>query len=350
MGKADVILKQWLKNKVRFADLFNAVVFNGEQVIKPEELEELNCESGIVISNTSNGWNNTKDITKNMTESKTNDKNQNVRYRTEQRYRDLVMSWKGEAELAVLALENQGKIHYAMPVRGMLYDALAYTDQMRLVWEQLSADERKSVDENEFFSRFRKKDRLCPVITIIFYYGEDKWDGATQLYELFGVEDEGLVHILQKYVSNYRMNLIEANRIEDVTKYKSDLQMMFHMLEYRKDKRRLLEYTKEHSEYFEHVDYESLQAMAVLLNTEKLFLQMNERKGAEGNMCQALEEYYQDGVQEGIEKGIEKGIEQGIEQGKKSIISNMLKKGLDIEMIVELSGLSENEVLQLSTM
>ena len=59
-------------------------------------------------------------------------------------------------------------------------------------------------------------------------------------------------------------------------------------------------------------------------------------------MCQALEEYYQDGVQEGIEKGIE--------QCKKSIIANMLKKGLDIEMIVELSGLSENEVLQLSTM
>ena len=118
------------------------------------------------------------------------------------------------------------------------------------------------------------------------------------------------------------------------------------MLEYRKNKRRLLEYTKEHREYFEHVDYEAQQAMAVLLNTDKLLVKVNEKKGADGNMCQALEEYYQDGVQEGIEKGIEKGIEQG----KKSIIANMLQKGLDIEMIVELSGLSENEVLQLSTM
>ena len=50
MGTADVILKQWLKNKARFADLFNAVVFDGEQVIKPEELEEINGESGIVIA------------------------------------------------------------------------------------------------------------------------------------------------------------------------------------------------------------------------------------------------------------------------------------------------------------
>ena len=50
LGKSDVVLKQWLKNKERFADLFNAVVFNGEQVIKPEELEEINGESGIVIA------------------------------------------------------------------------------------------------------------------------------------------------------------------------------------------------------------------------------------------------------------------------------------------------------------
>ena len=350
MGKSDVILKQWLKNKVRFADLFNAVVFDGKQVIKPEELGELNSESGIVIANA-------------ISEEGTEEKGK-IHHRTEQRYRDLVMSWKGEAELAVLALENQGKIHYAMPVRGMLYDALSYTDQMHSVWEQLSEEERKSIDENEFFSRFRKCDKLCPVITIIFYYGEDKWDGATELYELFGVEDKELVHIIQKYVPNYRMNLIEVNRIEDVMKYKSDLQMIFHMLRYRKDKRRLLEYTKEHSEYFENVDCESLQAMAVLLNTDKLLAKLVEKKGADGNMCQALEEYYQDGVQEGIEKGIlqgmekgiaqgmkqgleqglEQGIEKGIEQERKIIVANMLQKGFDVELIAELASLSVIDV------
>ena len=332
MGKPDVVLKQWLKNKVRFADLFNAVVFGGEQVIKPEELEEVNSESGIVIANADTGENDTTEKTGKM------------RYRTERRYRDLVMSWKGEAEFAVLALENQGKIHYAMPVRGMLYDALAYTDQMRQVWEQLTKEERKSVDENEFFSRFRKHDRLCPVITIIFYYGEDKWDGANELYELFGVKDEGLMHILQKYVSNYRMNLVEVNSSEDVTKFKSDLQIIFSMLKYRKDKRKLLEFTKENKESLEKLDYESLQAMAVLLKTPQLLVKMSEKKGAEGNVCQALEEYYQDGVQEGIEKGIlqgiERGIEKGIEQERKNIVTNMLKKGFDVELIAELAGLS----------
>jgi len=340
LGKSDVILKQWLKNKERFADLFNAVVFDGEQVIKPEELEELNSESGIVIASA---------ISEDGTEERNEGKRKNkVYHRTEQRYRDLVMRWKGEAELAVLALENQGKIHYAMPVRGMLYDAFAYADQMRQVWEQLTEGERKNVDENEFFSRFRKQDRLCPVITIVFYYGEEPWDGATDLYELFGVKDKQLIHILQKYVSNYRMNLIEVNNDEDVTKFKSDLQIIFSVLKYRKDKRRLLEYTKEQKESLDKLDYESLQAMAVLLKTPQLLAKVNEKEGAEGNMCQALEEYYQDGVQEGIEKGIAQGIQQGIEQGmekgieqeRKNIVANMLKKGFDVELIAELVGLS----------
>lgn len=39
LGEADAVLKQWLRNKSRFADLFNAVIFDGRQVIKPEELE-----------------------------------------------------------------------------------------------------------------------------------------------------------------------------------------------------------------------------------------------------------------------------------------------------------------------
>ena len=147
------------------------------------------------------------------------------------------------------------------------------------------------------------------------------------------------------------MNLIEVNRIEDVTKYKSDLQIIFRMLKYRKDKRRLLEYTKEHGEYFENLDYEALQAMAVLLNTEKLLATMNEQKGADGNMCQALEEYYQDGVQEGIEKGIaqgmKQGIEQGIEQGQMKIIQTMLSKGFSPEQIAEMTGLHLVDILQI---
>lgn len=45
MGKSAAIVKQWLDNPKRVADLFNGVVFEGEQVIKPVELEPIAGES-----------------------------------------------------------------------------------------------------------------------------------------------------------------------------------------------------------------------------------------------------------------------------------------------------------------
>lgn len=39
-GKADTILKDFWRQNERFADLFNAVIFNGEQVLRPEDLTE----------------------------------------------------------------------------------------------------------------------------------------------------------------------------------------------------------------------------------------------------------------------------------------------------------------------
>ena len=50
MGKSDIKVKQFLRNKKRFADLFNGTVFEGEQIVKPEELEEIDSEVSIVIT------------------------------------------------------------------------------------------------------------------------------------------------------------------------------------------------------------------------------------------------------------------------------------------------------------
>ena len=44
MGKTDVNIKSWLKNKKRFADIFNGMCFNGQQVINPEELIDIDKE------------------------------------------------------------------------------------------------------------------------------------------------------------------------------------------------------------------------------------------------------------------------------------------------------------------
>ena len=40
MGAKDAKAKEFLSNNERFADLFNYYLFDGKQVIKPEDLEE----------------------------------------------------------------------------------------------------------------------------------------------------------------------------------------------------------------------------------------------------------------------------------------------------------------------
>ena len=106
MAKDDVALKVWLSNKERFADLFNGTIFEGQQVIKANELEEKKSESVTIVKN----------------------KKENMKDKDVHRYRDITMRWRGKYNLMILACENQGRINYGMPVRVMVYDGLSYTD------------------------------------------------------------------------------------------------------------------------------------------------------------------------------------------------------------------------------
>lgn len=178
-----------------------------------------------------------------------------------QRYRDIIMRWEQGAYLVLLACENQENVHYAMPVRNMLYDSLSYVEQIRQSWKHLESSEEQKVTGAEFLSQFRKADKLVPVITLVFYYHPDAWDGSLDLHGILRwSDDEAKNKILQKYVSNYRINLVDAGNIKELENFHTDLQ----------------EIKKEEGE--EQID-----------------------------MCKALEDLYQDGIEQGIESGIERG-------------------------------------------
>ena len=119
MGQGNAAVKQWIERPDRFADLFNGYVFQGEQVILPEELELVSGESDILLT----------------------DKEGKVREIA--RHRDIIMRWKREAVFVMLACENQEEVHYAMPVRNMVYDGLAYTDQIQRLWKK-RVEEKKT--------------------------------------------------------------------------------------------------------------------------------------------------------------------------------------------------------------
>ena len=285
MGKKNDAIVPFFKDKVHFADLINGALFGGEQFILPEELELKDSETGIILKDKDN-----KNIAVN-------------------RHRDIIMEWRKQVTLVMLACEVQENVHYAMPVRNMLYDSLSYTNQINELWKSLSDEERRKVDKGEFLSHLRKEDFICPVITVIFYYGDD-WDGNLDLHSMFNInndvwKDDFSKRLLEKYIPNYHINLVNPTKIKDMSVFKSDLQLIFCMLKYKDDKEKLFNFTKDNSRYFESVSVETAYAIGAFLNYDKLLDKILEKDEKEDtNMCKALEDLYNDGVEKGRLEGM----------------------------------------------
>lgn len=306
MGRADVAVRRWLGDKERFADLFNGTVFQGEEVVLAEDLEEQKGESSLIVT----------------------DKNKNEK--AVQKYRDIVMRWNGKLNLAVLAVETQDKIHYAMPVRNMVYDGLDYAEQVRKVQKEHKG---KYTISEEFLSGFNKEDKIYPVITLVFYYDTKKWDAAKDLYDMMGLEDEIKKYpLLKQYIPNYHINLVDAGRIEEGKQFRTDLHEVLGMLRYRGDKEGLQKYMSDHEPYFSNLDKDSYYAIGSFLQSKRLLkkIEENNRKGKEMrlDMCKALEELYAD----------------GIEQGKRDTAINLKKMGMTVDQIAQAVGEDGNVV------
>ncbi len=221
--------------------------------------------------------------------------------------------------LMILACEIQDKVHYAMPVCGMLYDALSYTDQMREIWEHLDEEERKSVDGAEFFSRFRKEDALYPVVTLVFYYGKEAWDGSLELYDMFKISGEADMDSIKEFVANYKVKLVDVSRIKDLSIYQSDLREVLGLVRCRENSKEMFDYANANKDFFESVDYETVNAIGAMVQGGEKYVKMikDSKKEEKVNMCKALEDLWEDGVKTGEARGEERGIKLGEERGIK---------------------------------
>ena len=58
-------------------------------------------------------------------------------------------------------------------------------------------------------------------------------------------------------------------------------------------------------------------------------------------------QFLEQGLEKGIEQGIEQGIDLGVDKGIKAIAKNMKIKGFNVSEIIEITGLSEQEIEKL---
>lgn len=297
MGKTDIVTKNYMRGSDIFADAFNFLIYNGEARIQSQSLQERDVtELAVLFSN---------DSVKNETE-------------VQQKYRDVlkraVIMQNKEATYLLLGIENQTDIHYAMPVRNMIYDSLQYGKQVM----EIAAEHRKKKDRNgtqaEYLSGFYRDDRLVPVITLVIHFGAEEWDGPMSLKEMMDLQDE----VLEEYIQDYRIYLIDPVKLteEELGKFKSSLREVLMFMKYSKDEEKMDEFIR-NNENMSRMDRMAAEVMKCI---GKIPMEIEE--GGEVNMCKAIDDMMEKrerkGRQEGIQKGIREGREKGIQEGKKA--------------------------------
>nr|MDA3849793.1 hypothetical protein [Spirochaetaceae bacterium] len=112
---------------------------------------------------------------------------------------------------------------------------------------------------------------------------------------------------------------------------------------------------KVHQDYKKFMEDEKLriQALSREMGYRDHLSRMNfaEKKGLENGLekglKKGLEKGLKQGIKKGMEKGMEKGIEQGVEKAKREDALKMKNHGLEIKLIHEISGLSEETIKDL---
>lgn len=268
MGMADAVTKQYMKENTVFADAFNFLLYNGENVILPQTLRELDTAEVVIPF--------------------TVDDKGKKQAQAVQKYRDILkmttVMTDDKAAYVLFGVEAQTDIHYAMPVRNVIYDALQYGRQV-----------------TEISKRNRKN------------------SGQTM-----AVTDKGLL----QHIPDYRIKLIDPAGIDsdEMDKFHTSLREVLSYIKYSKDADKLAEYIN-HNQRMEHLEVGAAQVIKEVTNTK-----FQIPKGMEEvNMCEAIEVLMNrrenEGIRQGLEQGISQGMAQGITQGKLSLLKDLVEDG-----------------------
>ena len=68
------------------------------------------------------------------------------------------------------------------------------------------------------------------------------------------------------------------------------------------------------------------------------------QEGMEKGMEKGLQEGREQGMKQGMQQGLQQGMQQGIRQERQDIVFRMLEKGMDPEMIADLTGMNIEEI------
>lgn len=312
-AKKKVVAKQYFSDCRRFAEICNHGLFCGETVLQAEKLKEMDSEeqavTGVSTDNLEVVWKN----------------------------RDILKQYEDGTLFMIVGIESQTDVHYCMPLRNLLYDALSYEEQRIDIYRDHKR--KKDLRGPEYVGGFSKNDRLHPVFTLVLYYGEKEWDGAKTLRDLLDIPEE--LKPFQDRLLDYKINILDIHRIENLDDYTDELRALFGFMKYEKDKTALFNYIDKNVKIFNHMSIETARAISVLTEVEKVeqYVKRKQKEGKESvNMCQALRDMERDARKQGRLEGMKRGEKRGKalerENGIRNLIEDNMEEGIERERIL----------------
>ena len=147
----DIESKKFLGQPKNFVSIFNALLFDGQPVLKPEYLKDENSELVMNVSS---------------------------------KYVDIIKRYEDGTYLDLFVIESQSYVDPSMVARVMEYESVA---RMRYIRQNL-------------------KKHVPMILTVVLYVGESKWNAAKRLSEL------EIIHPgFEDMFNEFKLNLIELN-------------------------------------------------------------------------------------------------------------------------------------------
>jgi len=304
------VLKDYWSDNSRFSDLFNQIFFDGQETIKPDKLSERDTEESAMLME---------------------DEQTTAIIRT----RDIIKQYEDGVELVLMGIENQQNIHYAMPVRSALYDALRYTHQCKEL-EKKNRAGKILKGSDEFLSGMKKSDRIKPVVTLVIYYGEKEWDGPICLSDMMDIPPN-----FKKLHNNQCIHLLQVRTAGNYQFQNQDNRDFFTVLGefYDNGKIDLNTFLEKYPDFA--IYWETLAAIGAITGSMELIDYAYEhREGGELHMCTALENLKREGMAEGkIEKIVEKVFKKLEKNNTVEEIAEMLEEEISyIQKIIDIKN------------
>ena len=147
----DIESKKFLGQPKNFVSIFNALLFDGQLVLKPEYLKDENSELVMNVSS---------------------------------KHVDIIKRYEDGTYLDLFVIESQSYVDPSMVARVMEYESVA---RMRYIRQNL-------------------KKHVPMILTVVLYVGESKWNAAKRLSEL------EIIHPgFEDMFNEFKLNLIELN-------------------------------------------------------------------------------------------------------------------------------------------